>query len=455
MRRSGSKRAAALLAFTLLPGAWGTGCNLVIGSLHDRPEDAGAASDGADLGESGSEGASGSSSGSGASSSGAGGSTSSSGAADASSGSGSGGDATTDSGSSGGDATTTGGSGSSGASSSGSSGSSGGGDAGTESGSGSSGGSSSGSCAPQSTMTLGMHVNFQVAWPSTTAYLAGSGSVDMWLMSQVSTADSGAFTGTTMTCGIQLPPTVLNTLGKTAVCGTPTCPADVQMAFSDAEWDSLITTTFDTSGSQSAWSTSAALDTDPTPGLLGLTFTSYGGTPPQLWPANCESNCACTGTGSGSSIVFPGDCGSFAGSDVTDPDGDGFPGITATPPQNSTYSLPPTSVSTSTALADQVYTVLRSEINVAATMSSCASAAGTATITLFDSHVVGCHAAAVGPTPAGACSSDQVSFLDANRALYTPVSSGDAVSLTNAITGTVTIQQMAFGATCADVRSIN
>jgi hypothetical protein len=228
-----------------------------------------------------------------------------------------------------------------------------------------------------------------------------------------------------------------------------------------------ITRTFQTSGSQSGWNTGSTLMTNPAIGLLGLSQTSTYAMDSTAWPDvnGCSANCACTGTGMGSSASFSGTCGVFQGSDVTDDDGDGFPGITANPKSDPctgggaacTYTYPPTSLTAFAVppLADQVYIVSRNELSLSGMrMNSCTQGSGTAKITLFDNHVVGCHAtastSATGTTtPAATCTSAQVAFLDDNRTIYT-ASNGNAASNSNAIMGTVTVAQLSSTATCSD-----
>ena len=345
----------------------------------------------------------------------------------------------------------------------------------------SSGGVPDGGCPAQQSMVLGAHVTFPVSWPAQLAISQGTGNVDIWLLSTLTLQDGGMnFTGTAKTCGTSLPDIDLNGIGQSATCcpscgNAGTCSWNkVQVAFANAEWDSLITTTFPTSGTQTGWNPGNTLDTNTTLGLLGLTISSFGNaTTPQAWPAACSTGCACTGSGKGSSAVFsssssPAQCGSFPVADLTDDDGDGFPGITSTPTpssSNPTYTLPPTHVSLGAIppLADQLYIASRNELELSGMrMSSCTQGTGTAKITLFDNHVVGCHATQTsddgdntftqGPGP---CDSSQVAFVDGSRTIYgTSQSTSTPIAPSNPVMGTVTVQQLATGATCAQVRAI-
>jgi len=321
-----------------------------------------------------------------------------------------------------------------------------------------------GGCPTQMTITLGVHIHFEVSWPSSTAAVAGNAQpVDIWLVSEQ--MGNTMFTGTAKTCGTTLPPIVLSSAGFDTICPSSAngnCPMDVQIAFNNSIWDS-ISRTFNESGTQTGWNPGDTLTTTPSLGVLGLKSTAAAAAAGGTWPSNpaCigTGSCACMGTGTGASAVFSGTCGAFAGSDISDDDGDGHPGITANPLSNTTYTLPPTSIAPFDVPpeADQVYIVSRNQIALTGMrMNSCTQGSGTASITLFDNHVVGCHATAStdGPTTAGPCTDSEVGFLDGNRTIY-GASNGNAASTSNAISGTVTIQQMGPNPSCAEVRTIN
>jgi hypothetical protein len=143
-------------------------------------------------------------------------------------------------------------------------------------------------------------------------------------------------------------------------------------------------------------------------------------------------------------------------SEVSDDDVDFKPGVTATSTNDTsaipTYTYPPT-VATQTTTppnADQIYLALRYSVALSALrMTDCTHASGTATVTLFDNHVIGCHVY----NPAAVCMSPAVSFLDQNRPAYGP-SSTVVASTANPITGTVTLQQLSPTAMCSDARAV-
>jgi hypothetical protein len=160
------------------------------------------------------------------------------------------------------------------------------------------------------------------------------------------------------------------------------------------------------------------------------------------WPPDCKdtgSNCT--------------PAGSFKASDLTNDDGvTSGGGITATPTMGNGYLLPPTD-GLALNKADKVYIVLRQELSITGTrMTDCNNSSGTAKLTLFDNHVVGCHVSG-----GSACNSAQVGFLDQNRTKYTNMSGASsanppAISATNAVMGTFTTKTLSTGAKCSDVR---
>ncbi len=305
--------------------------------------------------------------------------------------------------------------------------------------------SADGGCQSMNMATLGAHITMPVSWPASAASSAGSGTVNIWLLSN-QTGDL-TFTGNSQSCGTTLPDIDLNTLGAAAVCAPgKTCGTKVQIQILNSTWDK-IKRTFPLTGSQTSWNIGSTLTTNPALGLLGLGQSTSYAMPGTAWPqvTGCPNNCT--------------PAGSFMMSDLVDDDMDGKPGITSNPLSNATYSLPPTTISLFNIppLADEVYIVSRNQIALTGMrMNSCTDGSGSATVSLFDNHVVGCHIA----SPAGACTSDQVSFLDDNRTIYgpQPVPNSCAnpciASTATPITGTVKVKQLAANATCADVRTL-
>jgi len=122
----------------------------------------------------------------------------------------------------------------------------------------------------------------------------------------------------------------------------------------------------------------------------------------------------------------------------TDAEGDGKPGITGVPRANAPYTLPPTDLAGAllqTGLADRLYLVVRSVVTLNGTRESCDRVSGTAAVTAFDNHIIGCR---LKDTQAD-CNTTQADFVDVNRTVY------------ELHEGTYEQVTIAENATCADV----
>ncbi len=348
-----------------------------------------------------------------------------------------------------------GGTSSNGGSSSGTTSSSGGSSSSSSSGS-SSGGSSSGltveagadgGCPSQDSSTLATKITFTVGWPSTGVSYASDdathgvkGEVDILLLTNFT--GTTTLTGTSQSCGLVLPPLVLNAIGGAAAGGGDGTKVLIQVT--NSTWDK-ITRTFPVMGTQTGFNIGDMLNTSPSVGLLGLTNASGYNVDTKAWPANCATG-TCT------------PAGSFTMATLQDDDMDTLAGITAAPSTTTGFALPPTKA-VFAPVADKVYIVSRNEIALNGMHAvDCTHGTGTAKITLFDNHVVGCHQ--TNPpgmnfgTP-GECMTDAVQFLDDNRTVYGYDStSGHLASPSHPIMGTVSTVQVAAGATCAMARSV-
>jgi hypothetical protein len=216
----------------------------------------------------------------------------------------------------------------------------------------------------------------------------------------------------------------------------------VQIAITDATFNA-ITRTFNIGGTQGA--PGGMITQSPSLGGLGLaTGSQYLMLPtPTVWPPDCAM-----------SATTCNSVGSFTTADLQDDDHDTSQGITATPQMGNGYVLPPTSTSLPLTQADKVYIVLRQELDLSGTRSADGkTSSGTAKLSLFDNHVVGCHISG-----GSDCTSTQASFLDAARTKYTTQanimqSSPPPISPTNSVSGTFTMQQINNGDSCDAVRA--
>jgi hypothetical protein len=237
------------------------------------------------------------------------------------------------------------------------------------------------------------------------------------------------YTGTTQTCSTTLPPLELNAAGDIAVGGVPIGgKGQVQITLPDAMWDRVAANgvKFNVTGTQSGWNPGDTIKTNPVVGLVGLKPTSTYQMAATMWPtpAGCANNCTPDGV--------------FTAADVSNDDlPDTNPGITAIPVMMTNsmggFYYPPTAVGLggSAPVADQVYIVSRNQLSInGMRMSDCTQGTGTATVSLFENHVIGCHISG-GST----CTSAQVSFLDQNRTIYA-VGSGATVKIKQIMTGT-------------------
>jgi hypothetical protein len=322
---------------------------------------------------------------------------------------------------------------------------------------------------------IGVKISFMVEWgqggasgSSVASDPGGPAPVNIWLLSHET--GGATFTGTAKACGTTLPDLELNAAGDIAVGGVAVGGSGlVNPSITNATFDS-ITRTYANSGTQ-GFNIGDSITTQPVTGLLGLGQTSTYAMAATAWPAYCASSATCNGATCTGGTCSGGAAGPFNGTDVTDDDKDGHPGITATPktgattcpsyptntPNNATspcsYYQPPTAVGLggSAPAADKVYIVSRNRFALSGIRTNCQQGKGKASITLFDNHVVGCHV--VG---GGECTSAQVQFLDQNRPVYADSSNNAFSSTSPANNGTVDVYQFNQGTTptCADVRTM-
>ncbi|HEY2902780.1 MAG TPA: hypothetical protein VGL59_19520 [Polyangia bacterium] len=262
-------------------------------------------------------------------------------------------------------------------------------------------------CPALTAFTLAVHIVLDATWPATAATSAGTGKIHLWNRAKFN-ATGTTLAGDTWSCGTVLPPFALNFAG-TVVTGGSMVSIDVP----NSVWDAPTIPKFPNMGSISGWNAGSSITIMPTVALVGLTMTD----PMAAWPM------------------------SYTGVTVVDADGDGKPGFTAIPKDGGGFVAPPTGLGIfgSAPSADQVYLASRTIVALAGKLDSCTAQSGTANVTFFDSHVVGCH------VKGGAeCTATQTDFVDQSRTDYkvpTPMS------------GTFTSKQVADAATCADVRA--
>ena len=308
-----------------------------------------------------------------------------------------------------------------------------------------------GGCQQLTKGTVAVKVSIPVGWPSSLAGQAGEGSINIWFLTTLMLpAGSTMYTGVTKSCGTTLPDLLLSAAGNIAV-GDGNVMGKVQLAILAKTFDA-ITRTFPTAGTQTGWNPGDMITETKFLGGLGLAATSkYLTDDTSAWPPDCAAQSTTCNT-----------TGSFTAADLVDDDMNAAMhlGITVTPTPNANsngYYLPPTAVGLggSAPSSDLIYIALRQEIALSGTrMTSCTDGSGSATITLFDNHVVGCHVSG-----GGDCTSTQAQFLDTNRTKYTTKGSETAanpkpISASNPAMGTFTLKQIPDTSTCADARTM-
>jgi hypothetical protein len=278
---------------------------------------------------------------------------------------------------------------------------------GTASGAGGSGPGADGGMPPAAGCGAGvfaMQVVMDVTWPAGTAAAAGSGKIYLW--NRTVLEESGnTLTGTLQGCGTVLPETALTAIGRLATGGTK-----ILIEVPDPVWEAPTMPRFAVKGMASAATAT---------GMVNLEWASLVGInlpdPKAAWPDSYTGIAAM----------------------AQDADGDGKPGYSAAPRAGGGFVLPPTAVGIGglAPAAEKVYLVSRHLIAIAGARSSCEEMAGTATVSAFDSHVMGCQ------VKGGAdCNANQTDFVDQNRMKYKVTSA------------TFRAKKLTAAATCANVR---
>lgn len=243
-----------------------------------------------------------------------------------------------------------------------------------------------------------------VTWPGTVAASTGTGKIHLW--NRTTLDESGnALSGMLQGCGTNLPETTLTALGRLAANGMK-----ILIEVPETVWEAPTMPKFPVKGTASAATPTAMVNLEWA-SLVGINLPD----PKAAWPDSYTPLTAM----------------------AVDADGDGKPGYTALPRNRDGFVLPPTSVGIggSAPAAEKVYLISRHLIAVSGTRTSCDEFAGTANVTAFDSHVMGC------VLRGGAdCNANQTDFVDQNRMKYR-------------VTGaTFKAKKLTAAATCADVR---
>jgi hypothetical protein len=258
-------------------------------------------------------------------------------------------------------------------------------------------------CEARDSWTEAAHYVLDVTWPGTTAGGEGTGKIDIWSRATFTVKGDDLEVGL-HACGSVLPETKLTIAGQLATGGQK-----VLIEVPNAVWDAPSIPVTMASGKQSGFSVGSDVEISYI-SVLGATLAD----PMAAWPES--------------------------GADMTtiDLEGDSAKGYTAAPRDGGGFVLPPTAVGLggSAPSADKVYLVSRQAMNLTGKRTACDAHSGTAEVTAFDNHVVGCHIKG-----AEDCSAGQSDFVDENRMRYMVTSA------------TYQAKTVATDASCADVRA--
>jgi hypothetical protein len=264
-------------------------------------------------------------------------------------------------------------------------------------------------CPVQTQVTMALKLTLNSTWPVTTAVQMGTGTVSVWLLSNYGIDSQNKLAGRVRTCGNQTPPITLTSLGAASVGAPGGATAQVQITIPPSVWNAPSMPTSAVTGTLGGWNIGSSFTVDPVVTLSGLKPTSQLANASTAWPPSVTTGPA------------------VPAGDITDDDGDGKPGITATPRSDMGFYVPRTSLAPSSPQTDKLYVVLRTALSLYGTSTSCADGTGTATVTNLDNHVIGCHI----PDPEGGAGTDcdnvAYDFIDSNTTAY-QVTSGTYVS---------------------------
>jgi hypothetical protein len=257
-------------------------------------------------------------------------------------------------------------------------------------------------CDPQASFAL--LLTLDVTWAGTAATMGGTGKVTIWNKADL-VASGNALSGQVTACGTVLPDTPLTALGRIAA-GGPKILIEVPVAV----WDAPTMPKYALVGTRAGTALGAMIQIDM---VAPLGFERPD--PKAAWPD------------------------SYTGlrTFLKDADGDGHPGYSARPRPDGGYVLPPTALGLGglAPAAETVFLVSSNVITLRGPRTSCDAFTGEATVSAFDSHVVGCI------VKGGAeCTDRQIDFVDQNRMKYQPK------------TATFSAKRIAATATCDDVR---
>jgi hypothetical protein len=255
-----------------------------------------------------------------------------------------------------------------------------------------SGGAAGGPATCPTQYTTATHMVLNVSWPASLAVDAGTDKVHIWTKSK-NVVNGATTTVESVTCGTSIPD-----VQTSAFAGG----ARMLPEISNLAWASTSMPKYSGTGTK----TGSTLTLDAGISLIGLTMSN----PTAAWPSTANITSA-------------------------DHDADSKPGVTATLKETMGYGLPPVSLSFDR-FADKLYFVTRDAMTLTATVEGCPQTySGTANVTKFENHIIGCHVKG-----SGDCTKNEAGFVDDNRTIYKVDSA------------TFTTKVVSDALTCAEVR---
>jgi hypothetical protein len=243
------------------------------------------------------------------------------------------------------------------------------------------------------------------------------GKVFIVILSTYDIDSQNHITGKTQTCQSTTPAISLNAIGQGAV-GAPG-PAQVAIQLPSTTWNAPSMPKFNVTGTLGGWHVGASFAIDPVTTLAGLSPTSAFAKADAVWPMSgtqlmtmCPDMCPTGGTPT-------------AACDIIDDDCDHHPGITSIPRSATTTGMAdsmyyvPKTATTNGRPTDKLYLVLRTELSLSGTNTSCTEGSGTANVTQLNNHVVGCD---VSMPPMTDCTPDEYNYIDSNTTVYAVMS---------------------------------
>lgn len=261
-----------------------------------------------------------------------------------------------------------------------------------------------GPCTLPAQRTTVAKLTLSSSWPATIADLTGTGDVSILLLMSYGVDSHGGITGRLKTCGNQTPPLTLSPFATSAV-GAPD-GSQVAITIPSSVWNAPTMPSTPFTGTLGGSNIGSSFGVDPVVTLSGLKPDSQWASASTAWPGPFVSTSQAM-----SGPVIPA-------SDITDDDGDGKPGIAALPRGDMGFFVPRVALSMTAPQTDKLYVVLRTELSLYGTSTSCTDGAGTATVSLLNNHVIGCHIPDVDGGAGTDCDPGQYNFIDSNSTAY-------------------------------------